>query len=55
MLRLRHAVRLAGGLVGYSVTNRALWVVPVTFLLAVIAMAIVAGQAAAPYTLYSLF
>jgi hypothetical protein len=55
MLRLRHAARLGGSLVGYSVQNRALWVIPVCFLLAVVALAIVAGQAAAPYTLYSLF
>ena len=39
----------------YSVTNRAWWVVPMVLLLAVIALAIVVGQAAAPYTLYTLF
>ena len=39
----------------YSVTNRAWWVIPMVVLLAVIALAIVVGQAAAPYTLYTLF
>ena len=39
----------------YSVTNRAWWVVPMVLLLAVIALAVVVGQAAAPYTLYTLF
>jgi len=41
--------------VTYSVTNRAWWVVPMVLLLAVIALAVVVGQAAAPYTLYTLF
>jgi len=41
--------------VSYSVTNRAWWVIPMVVLLAVIALAIVVGQAAAPYTLYTLF
>jgi hypothetical protein len=41
--------------VSYSVTNRAWWVVPMVALLGVIALAIVVGQAAAPYTLYTLF
>jgi hypothetical protein len=55
MRRLRHGVRLGGSFVSYSVTNRAWWVIPMVVLLAVIALAIVVGQAAAPYTLYTLF
>lgn len=55
MQRLRHAARLGGELVSYSVVNRAWWVVPVALLLAVVALAVVVGQAAAPYTLYTLF
>ena len=55
MRRLRHGVRLGGSFVTYSVTNRAWLVVPMVLLLAVIALAIVVGQAAAPYTLYTLF
>ena len=55
MRRLRYGLRLGGSFVSYSVTNRAWWVIPMVFLLAVIALAIVVGQAAAPYTLYTLF
>jgi len=55
MGRLRYAARLGGEFVAYSVVNRAWWVVPLVLLLAVVALAIVVGQAAAPYTLYTLF
>ena len=55
MRRVRHAARLGGELVSYSVVNRTWWVVPLVLLLGVIALAIVVGQAAAPYTLYTLF
>ena len=55
MGRLRHAARLGGEFVSYSVVNRAWWVVPVVLVLAVVALAVVVGQAAAPYTLYTLF
>jgi hypothetical protein len=55
MGRLRYAARLGGEFVAYSVVNRAWWVVPMVLLLAVVALAIVVGQAAAPYTLYTLF
>jgi hypothetical protein len=53
--RLRYATRLGGEFVAYAVVNRAWWVVPMVILLAVVALAIVVGQAAAPYTLYTLF
>ena len=55
MGRLRYAARLGGEFVSYSVVNRVWWVVPLVLLLAVVALAIVVGQAAAPYTLYTLF
>ena len=55
MGRLRYAARLGGEFVAYSVVNRAWWVVPMVLLLAVVALAIAVGQAAAPYTLYTLF
>jgi hypothetical protein len=55
MGRLRYAARLGGEFVSYSVVNRAWWVVPLVFLLALLALAIMVGQAAAPYTLYTLF
>ena len=55
MGRLRYSARLGGEFVSYSVVNRAWWVVPLVLLLAVVALAIVVGQAAAPYTLYTLF
>jgi hypothetical protein len=55
MMRLRHGVRLAGELVAYAVVNRAWWVIPLVFLLVASALLIAAGQAAAPYTLYTVF
>jgi len=55
MGRLRYAARLGGELAAYSVVNRAWWVVPMVLLLTVVTLAIVVGQAAAPYTLYTLF
>ncbi|MEX1008291.1 MAG: DUF5989 family protein [Acidimicrobiia bacterium] len=55
MRRVRHSARLGGEFVRYAVSNRAWWVVPLVLLLAVVALAVVAGQAAAPYTLYTLF
>jgi hypothetical protein len=53
--RMRYAARLGGEFVSYSVVNRAWWVVPMVLLLGVVALAIAVGQAAAPYTLYTLF
>ena len=56
MGRLRYTARLGSEFVSYSVVNRAWWVVPMVLLLGlVVALAIVVGQAAAPYTLYTLF
>ena len=55
MRRLRYSARLAGEFTRYAVMNRAWWVVPLVLFLAVIALAVVVGQAAAPYTLYTLF
>jgi heme/copper-type cytochrome/quinol oxidase subunit 1 len=52
---LRHAGRLARDVVGYAVHNRAWWLLPVMGLLVVVIGLIVVGQAAAPYTLYTLF
>ncbi len=55
VLRLRHAARLAGNLVGYAVVNRVWWILPLVLLLGIAALLIVAGQAAAPVTLYPMF
>jgi hypothetical protein len=55
MLRARHLFRLSGEFVGYAVVNRAWWVPALTLLLALTAVLIVIGQAAAPVTLYPLF
>lgn len=55
MRRLRYAAQLAGEFVAYSIVNRAWWVVPLVLVLAVVALAAFVGQAAAPYTLYTLF
>jgi hypothetical protein len=53
--RLRHGARLGGEFLSYSILNRAWWVVPMVLLLGLVALAMVVGQAAAPYTLYTLF
>jgi Family of unknown function (DUF5989) len=55
LLRATHFLRLSRDLVSYAVINRAWWVLPLTFLLAVITVLVVVGQAAAPVTLYPLF
>lgn len=55
MLRLRHSFRLAGEFVSYAVVNRVWWVVPLVAVLGLIALAVTVTQAAAPYTLYTLF
>lgn len=55
MLRLRHATRLAGDLVGYAVVNRVWWILPLVVLLGIASLLIVVGQAAAPVTLYPMF
>lgn len=55
VLRLRHATRLAGHLVGYAVVNRVWWILPLVLLLGVASLLIVVGQAAAPVTLYPMF
>jgi hypothetical protein len=55
VLRLRHAFRLGGELVAYAVVNRVWWILPLAMLLGVVAVAVTVTQAAAPYTLYTLF
>jgi hypothetical protein len=55
LLKARHLVRLSGDLVAYAVVNRAWWVPALTLLLALVALLITIGQAAAPVTLYPLF
>jgi hypothetical protein len=52
MLRARHLARLSGEFVGYAV---AWWVPALTLVLALAAVLIAVGQAAAPVTLYPLF
>ena len=55
MLRLRHTFRLAGEFVAYAVINRVWWILPLMVVLGLVAVAISVTQAAAPYTLYTLF
>jgi hypothetical protein len=55
MLRARHLARLSGEFVGYAVVNRAWWGPALTLVLALAAVLIAVGQAAAPVTLYPLF
>ncbi len=54
-LRFRHFARLVRDLIGFAVLNRVWWLIPVMVVLAVITIFIVVGQAAAPYTLYTVF
>lgn len=55
MLRIRHGLRLGADVVRLAVLNRMWWIVPVMLALAVVATLVAVGQAAAPYTLYTLF
>ena len=55
MLRGRHLARLSWELVAYALVNRAWWVPALTLILALAAVAIAVGQAAAPVGLYPLF
>lgn len=55
MLRTRHLFRLVRDVCGFAVVNRAWWILPLMALLAIITVFIVVGQAAAPYTLYTVF
>lgn len=55
LLRARHLLRLVRELCGFAVLNRAWWLVPVMLVLGVVTVFIVVGQAAAPYTLYTVF
>lgn len=54
-MRLRYAARLAGEVVLYAKVNRAWWILPLMGLLVVIMAVVVVGQAAAPWTMYTLF
>ncbi|HYF45770.1 MAG TPA: DUF5989 family protein [Acidimicrobiales bacterium] len=55
MLRLRHTFRLAREFGAYAVVNRVWWILPLAVLLGIVAVAVTVTQAAAPYTLYTLF
>ncbi|MDG2026837.1 MAG: DUF5989 family protein [Acidimicrobiales bacterium] len=55
MLRARHFVRLVRDFAGFAVINRAWWILPLMAVLALITIFIVISQAAAPYTLYTVF
>jgi hypothetical protein len=55
MVFLRHFLRMSRDVVGYSVHNRAWWLVPTMALLVLVIGLVAVGQAAAPYTLYTLF
>lgn len=55
LLRARYLLRLVRELVGFAVTNRAWWLLPMMVLLGAVTVLIVVGQAAAPYTLYTVF
>lgn len=55
MLRLKHLGRLIGSFAGYAVVNRVWWILPLMVLLLLVGALIAVGQAAAPYTIYTLF
>lgn len=55
VLRIRHLFRLAGDFTSYAVVNRVWWILPLMMLLGLLVAFITVGQAAAPYTLYTLF
>jgi len=55
MLRTRHLLRLVRDFSGFAVINRVWWILPLMAVLAVITIFIIVGQAAAPYTLYTVF
>ena len=55
VLRLRHLGRLVGDFTSYAVVNRVWWILPLMALLGLLVAFITVGQAAAPYTLYTLF
>jgi hypothetical protein len=54
-VRARHLFRLTGDFVGYARVNRAWGIPALTLVLALTALLITVGQAAAPVTLYPLF
>ena len=55
VLRARSFFRLIRDFVSYAFVNRAWWVLPVTFMLALVTVLVVVGQVAAPVTLYPMF
>jgi hypothetical protein len=55
LLRLKHLAKLVGSFVSYAAVNRVWWILPLVALLGLLAMFIAIGQAAAPYTIYTLF
>lgn len=54
MYRLRHLTKLAGHLWGFAAENRVWWMVPLLVVLGILALAIVAGEASAPF-IYTLW
>jgi hypothetical protein len=55
VLRMKHLVRLVGSFGTYAVVNRVWWIIPLMLILGLFGLFIAAGQAAAPYTIYTLF
>ena len=55
MRRSLHALRLLRELVGFSIINRIWWPLPLVVLLVLAGLLMLAAQAAAPFTVYTLF
>ncbi len=51
---IRHFGHLLGDVLGYARKNKAYWIVPVVFLLLLMALLVFAGQSVAPF-IYTLF
>ena len=54
MKKLRQTGRLVNDLVGYARANKAYWLIPTVFALALLTLVIFGGQSAAPFV-YTLF
>ena len=55
VLRMKHLGRLVGSFASYAVVNRVWWILPLMAVLGLFGIVIAVGQAAAPYTIYTLF
>lgn len=55
MLRIRHALRLAGDVGHYARVNQAWWLLLLAPIIALAILAVSSAQVVVPYTVYTLF